>query len=131
MPAGKSEATKFGSAIHDALNKLFKKMQEAGNNKFPDTQTLIQDFNYYMNRHREAFTQQEFKDKTELGETVLIKYYDRYIDEWNKVVSTEFRINNIVVKEIPLKGTTIFSNSFFLLGSIKSNSAVVTSQFFG
>jgi DNA helicase-2/ATP-dependent DNA helicase PcrA len=80
-------------------------MQEAGNNKFPDTQTLIQDFNYYMNRHREAFTQQEFKDKTELGETVLIKYYDRYISEWNKVVSTEFRINNIVVKEIPLKGT--------------------------
>jgi DNA helicase-2/ATP-dependent DNA helicase PcrA len=105
VPAGKSEATTFGSAIHDALNKLFKKMQEAGNNKFPDTQTLIQDFNYYMNRHREAFTQQEFKDKTELGETVLIKYYDRYISIWNKVVSTEFRINNIVVKEIPLKGT--------------------------
>jgi len=105
VPAGKSEATTFGSAIHDALNKLFKKMQEAGNNQFPDTQTLIQDFNYYMNRHREAFTQQEFKDKTELGETVLIKYYDRYINEWNKVVSTEFRINNIVVKEIPLKGT--------------------------
>ena len=105
VPAGKSEATTFGSAIHDALNKLFKKMQEAGNNKFPDTQTLIQDFNYYMNRHREAFTQQEFKDKTELGESVLIKYYDRYVDEWNKVVSTEFRINNIVVKEIPLKGT--------------------------
>jgi DNA helicase-2/ATP-dependent DNA helicase PcrA len=105
VPAGKSEATTFGSAIHDALNKLFKKMQEAVNNSFPDTQTLIQDFNYYMNRHREAFTQQQFDDKTELGKTVLIKYYDRYINEWNKVVSTEFRINNVVVKEIPLKGT--------------------------
>jgi DNA helicase-2/ATP-dependent DNA helicase PcrA len=27
VPSGKSEATTFGSAVHDALNKLFKKMQ--------------------------------------------------------------------------------------------------------
>jgi DNA helicase-2/ATP-dependent DNA helicase PcrA len=103
VPSGKSEATTFGSAVHDALNKLFKKMQEA-NNVFPDTQTLVQDFNYYMNRHREAFTNQEFKDRKELGETVLIKYYDRYVNEWNKVVTTEYRINNVVVKDIPVKG---------------------------
>ena len=103
VPSGKSEATTFGSAVHDALNKLFKKMQESGN-VFPDTQTLVQDFNYYMNRHREAFTQQEFKDRKELGETVLIKYYDKYVNEWNKVVTTEYRINNVVVKDIPLKG---------------------------
>jgi DNA helicase-2/ATP-dependent DNA helicase PcrA len=103
VPSGKSEATTFGSAIHDALNKLFKKMQEA-NNIFPDVQTLVQDFNYYMKRHREAFTQQEFKDKLELGETVLLQYYQKYVQEWNKVVSTEYRINNVVVKDIPLKG---------------------------
>ncbi|TRZ79102.1 MAG: ATP-dependent helicase, partial [Chitinophagaceae bacterium] len=103
VPSGKSEATTFGSAIHDALNKLFKKMQEA-NNVFPDVQTLVQDFNYYMKRHREAFTQQEFKDKLELGETVLLQYYQKYAQEWNKVVSTEYRINNVVVKDIPLKG---------------------------
>jgi len=103
VPSGKSEATTFGSAVHDALNKLFKKMQD-GNNVFPDTQTLVQDFNYYMNRHREAFTNQEFKDRKELGETVLIKYYEQYVNEWNKVVTTEYRINNVVFKDIPLKG---------------------------
>jgi len=103
VPSGKSEATTFGSAVHDALNKLFKKMQD-GNNVFPDTQTLVQDFNYYMNRHREAFTNQEFKDRKELGETVLIKYYEQYVHEWNKVVTTEYRINNVVYKDIPLKG---------------------------
>jgi DNA helicase-2/ATP-dependent DNA helicase PcrA len=103
VPAGKSEATTFGSAIHDALNKLFNKMQ-AANNIFPDKQTLIQDFEYYMKRHREAFTQQEFKDRKEQGETVLINYYDQYVSTWNKVVATEYRINNVVVKDIPLKG---------------------------
>jgi DNA helicase-2/ATP-dependent DNA helicase PcrA len=100
VPSGKSEATTFGSAIHDALNKFFKKMQDSAHSQFPDTQTLVQDFNYYMHRHREAFTEQEFKDKMELGETVLLKYYERYINEWNKIVSTEYRINNVIVNDI-------------------------------
>lgn len=103
VPSGKSEATTFGSAIHDALQKLFKKMQDR-NNAFPDVQELIQDFHYYMQRHREAFTQVEFNRRKEHGETVLINYYKEYIHEWNKVVSTEYRIGNVVLKGIPLKG---------------------------
>ena len=103
VPAGKSEATTFGSAVHDALNKLFKKMQER-DNVFPDKQELVQDFIYYMNRHREAFTQVEFNNRKEHGETVLHNFYDTYIDSWNKTVTTEYRINNVIVNGIPLKG---------------------------
>jgi DNA helicase-2/ATP-dependent DNA helicase PcrA len=103
VPSGKSEATTFGSAIHDALHKLFTKMQQAGS-VFPDKQTLVEDFEYYMKRHREAFTQQEFKDRLDLGGTVLVNYYDYYIQTWNKIVTTEYRINNVVVHDIPLKG---------------------------
>ena len=103
VPSGKSEATTFGSAIHDALNKLFKKMQESAN-VFPDKQSVVADFDYYMKRHREAFTKQEFKDRKELGETVLVNYYDYYVASWNKVVTTEYRITNVVVHDIPLKG---------------------------
>jgi DNA helicase-2/ATP-dependent DNA helicase PcrA len=103
VPSGKSEATTFGSAIHDALNKLFVKMQNAGN-VFPDKQTLVEDFEFYMKRHREAFTQQEFKDRLDLGGTVLVNYYDFYVQQWNKIVTTEYRINNVVVNDIPLKG---------------------------
>ena len=103
VPSGKSEATTFGSAVHDALNKLFKKMQER-ENKFPDKQELIQDFDYYMNRHREAFTQVEFNRRKEQGDIVLTKYYDQYVEQWNKVVTTEYRINNVVLNGIPLKG---------------------------
>ena len=103
VPSGKSEATTFGSAVHDALNKLFKKMQER-DNVFPDKQELVQDFNYYMNRHREAFTQVEFNSRKEQGEMVLTNYYDQYVNVWNKVVTTEYRINNVVVNGIPLKG---------------------------
>ena len=103
VPSGKSEATTFGSAIHDALNKLFEKMQKAGN-IFPDKQNLVEDFEFYMKRHREAFTQQEYKDRLDLGGTVLVNYYDFYVEQWNKIVMTEYRINNVVVQDIPLKG---------------------------
>ena len=103
VPSGKSEATTFGSAVHDALNKLFKKMQER-DQVFPDKQELVQDFNFYMHRHREAFTQVEFNNRREQGEMVLTKYYDQYVQGWNKVVTTEYRINNVVLNGIPLKG---------------------------
>jgi DNA helicase-2/ATP-dependent DNA helicase PcrA len=103
VPSGKSEATTFGSAVHDALNKLFKKMQER-NNQFPAIKELVDDFNYYMQRHREAFTQVEFKNRKEQGEMVLTNYYNEYVEGWNKVVTTEYRINNVVLKGIPLKG---------------------------
>jgi DNA helicase-2/ATP-dependent DNA helicase PcrA len=103
VPSGKSEATTFGSAIHDALQRFFKKMQD-NNNEFPDQQTLIQDFFHYMNRNREAFTQVEFQNRKEQGETVLMNYHQQYIHTWNKVVTTEYRINNVLLQGIPLKG---------------------------
>ena len=103
VPSGKSEATTFGSAVHDALNKLFRKMQER-NNQFPEVKELIEDFNYYMHRHREAFTKVEFKNRKEQGETVLTNYYKEYLNNWNKVVTTEYRISNVLLKGIPLKG---------------------------
>ncbi len=103
VPSGKSEATTFGSAIHDALQRFFKKMQD-NNNEFPDKQVLVQDFFHYMNRHREAFTKVEFENRREQGEMVLNNYYAQYIHTWNKVVTTEYRISNVVLQGIPLKG---------------------------
>lgn len=103
VPSGKSEATTFGSAVHDALQRFFKKMQD-NNNEFPDKKVLVQDFNQYMHRHQEAFTQVEFKNRKEQGEIVLNQYHDQYIKDWNKVVTTEYRINNVLLQGIPLKG---------------------------
>ena len=78
-------------------------MQER-DNVFPDKQELVQDFNYYMARHREAFTQVEYNRRREQGEIVLTQYYDQYVQNWNKVVTTEYRINNVILNGIPLKG---------------------------
>jgi DNA helicase-2/ATP-dependent DNA helicase PcrA len=104
IPSGKSEATEFGSAIHHALEKLFKKMQDGKQEKFPAKDEMMVDFNWYMHRHRENFTKEAFERRLEYGEEVLRNYYDKYINSWNKVVAVERNIRGVVVNNVPLKG---------------------------
>lgn len=104
IPSGKSEATEFGSAIHHALEKLFRKMQDGKQEKFPPKEDMISDFNWYMNRHRENFTKEAFDRRMEYGDEVLRNYYDKYINSWNKVVAVERNIRGIVYNGVPLKG---------------------------
>ena len=102
VPSGKSEATEFGSAVHHALQKLFEKMQK--DEKFPPKSEFILDFEWYMNRHRESFTKEQFARRMEYGQEVLNNYYDQYIKTWNTIVAVERTIRNVVVQGVPLKG---------------------------
>jgi DNA helicase-2/ATP-dependent DNA helicase PcrA len=102
VPSGKSEATEFGSAVHYALQRLFEKMQEK--EKFPPKQEFVQDFEWYMNRNRESFTKEQFARRMEYGQEVLTNYYDVNIHSWNKVVSVERNIRNVVIQGVPIKG---------------------------
>jgi DNA helicase II / ATP-dependent DNA helicase PcrA len=104
IPSGKSEATEFGSAIHYALEKLFRKMQDGKQDKFPAKDEMMADFNWYMHRHRENFTKEAFDRRMEYGDEVLRNYYDKYINSWNKVVAVERNIRGVVVNSVPLKG---------------------------
>lgn len=102
IPSPKNEATEFGSAVHYALDCLFRKMQN--NQSFPAKEEFIADFKIYLHRHREGFTQEQFDRRLEYGEEVLSHYYDHYIHSWNTVVSTEKMIRNVTVAGVPLKG---------------------------
>ena len=103
VPSGKNEATEFGSAVHHALQLLFEKMQ-GNHNTFPDKQEFISYFNWYMHRHRESFTKEQFARRLEYGYGVLGNYYDHYISTFNKVVVIERNLKNVVVNGVPLKG---------------------------
>jgi DNA helicase-2/ATP-dependent DNA helicase PcrA len=102
VPSGKSESTEFGSAVHYALQKFFQLMQD--NNQFPTKQQLIEDFEWYMKRHRENFTKEQFNRRMEYGGEVLSNYFNTYINEWNRVVVIERTIKNVIVNGVPLKG---------------------------
>lgn len=104
IPSPKNEATEFGSAVHYALEKLFRKMQDSGKEKFPPKEEFIADFEWYMLRHRESFTKEEYARRMEYGREVLSNYYDKYLQSFNKIVAIERNIRNVVVKNVPLKG---------------------------
>lgn len=104
IPSGKNENMTFGSAVHHALEKLFKKMQESGRDIFPSKSNMMEDFFWYMRRHRENFSRESFARRMEYGEEVLSNYYDTYIHTWNKVVAVERSIRGVVVDGVPLKG---------------------------
>ncbi len=103
IPSGKSENLEFGSAVHFALQKLFEEMQKNEKQVFPSKEKMLGYFDWYMRRHRENFTQEAFDRRMEQGEIVLGDYYDHYINDFNKIVSVERNIKN-VVNGIPIKG---------------------------
>ncbi|HMJ46348.1 MAG TPA: PD-(D/E)XK nuclease family protein, partial [Ferruginibacter sp.] len=107
IPTGKSEATEFGSAVHYALEKFFRKMSASAlENKdasFGTADELVENFNWYIHRHRQHFTREAFARKLEYGNEVLRNYYQTYINRWNKIVITE-RNFRAMVGEVPIKG---------------------------
>ena len=104
IPSPKTEATEFGSSVHFAIQRLFEKMQLHPQNEFPPKKELLEDFGWYMYRHRESFTREAFDRRMEYGTTVLGNYYDKYVHQWNKIVVIERNIRNVVVNNVPLKG---------------------------
>jgi DNA helicase II / ATP-dependent DNA helicase PcrA len=103
IPSPKNENTEFGSAVHDALEKLFRYMQD-NNNHFPELSFFISSFEKYMIRHRESFTKEQFARRMEYGRIVLPAYYEKYIPTWNKIVSIEKIISNVAIDGVPAKG---------------------------
>ncbi|HEX7848074.1 MAG TPA: PD-(D/E)XK nuclease family protein [Chitinophagaceae bacterium] len=104
IPSPKNEATEFGSAVHHALERLFKKMQDGAKEQFPSKEEFISDFEWYMQRHRESFTKEQYDRRLEYGHEVLSNYYDKYVNSFNKIVAIERNIRNVMIKEVPLKG---------------------------
>lgn len=104
IPSPKNEATEFGSSVHFALEQLFRKMQDHAQNEFHSKEQFVSDFDWYIHRHRESFTQEQFNRRIEYGHEILSNYYDKYIHQFNKIVAIERNIRNVVINGVPLKG---------------------------
>ncbi len=101
-PFPRNEATEFGSAVHFALEMLFKKMK-SNQEAFPGKQAFILDFESYMHRRRASFTQEQFDRRLGYGREVLENYYEQYAHRWNTIVTVERNFRNVVVRGVPIK----------------------------
>ncbi|MFZ1530334.1 MAG: ATP-dependent DNA helicase [Ferruginibacter sp.] len=102
IPSGKNEATAFGSAVHHALENLFRNVMIS--NSFHGSEKVLEDFKWYMQRHRELFTKESFNRRMEQGAIIIPEYYNKYIGTWNKIVTVERNIRGVVLNGVPLKG---------------------------
>jgi DNA helicase-2/ATP-dependent DNA helicase PcrA len=103
VPSGKSPAATFGQAVHWALNKIFRKLKENGD-EFPLTDDFMKEFRWYMYRNRDSFTKEDFKLRLDYGEKILPPYYNQNIEVWNNIAVTERSIKNVEVEGVPIKG---------------------------
>jgi DNA helicase II / ATP-dependent DNA helicase PcrA len=103
VPGAKNESMAFGSAVHYAVEMLFKKMK-TNDGIFPQKGELFTDFKFYIDTNREAFTPEAYKIKLEYGEKILPAYYDYHIQRWNKIVVIEKAIRNVIVQDVPING---------------------------
>jgi DNA helicase-2/ATP-dependent DNA helicase PcrA len=104
IPSAKNESTEFGSAVHFALEHLFKKMLDHPQKTFPSKENFIELFEWYMYRNRESFSKEQFNRRIEYGQEILTNYYNEYIHAFNKVVVNELSIKGVTVENVPIKG---------------------------
>ncbi len=102
VPSGKTETLTFGSSIHWGLEKFFRLSIES--KEFPGVEVIIQNFEWYMNHNREAFTKEQFERRMEYGRIILQNYYNEYIHKWELNALPEFNIKNVELDGIPIKG---------------------------
>ncbi|GAB3919063.1 ATP-dependent helicase [Mucilaginibacter boryungensis] len=103
VPSGKSPAATFGSAVHDALKRAFRKVKDK-EDEFPPVDEFMQDFRNYIYRNRDAFTKEEFKRRLDYGDKILPAYYNLNIPYWNKITLVELPVKNLEIAGVPVKG---------------------------
>ena len=105
IPAAQRSYFIFGSALHDALQKLIdrrfrQKDVSAG------LQYLLWGFDLFMDKHKHLFTKKEFADQVTYGRKVLTQYYEQYSPRWSDATTyeTEYRIRDVHVDGVPVTG---------------------------
>ncbi len=105
IPSIPNEAATYGTAMHNALKRLFDKMLIHPEHEFLSSTELVTFFEKEMKRRRHYFSKKGFSRRMNMGKKNLRLYYRSQIDSWNKNVIPEMDIRNVEYQGIPIKGT--------------------------
>lgn len=104
-PITASESASYGTAMHYALRRLFEKMLDVPDHRFPEVTSLVQFFEEEMQRLRGNFSRHEYIRKLEIGKRHLAALYQQNEHTWHKKVHVEWNIRQVQVEGVPLTGT--------------------------
>lgn len=102
IPQAKNEHMAFGSAVHDAIEMLFKEMKDR-KDVFPSVEEFVDMGKKQMYKQQDSFTKKQYKQRVEYIENFFPAYYNEYVDAWSKEVDFEKKLV-AVYKDINLTG---------------------------
>lgn len=105
VPGLHNEATAYGTAVHNTLQRLFLRMLASPQRLFPSEKELLYFFEQELNRQRQQLSNASFERRLELGKRQLSRYYNYYYGRWHKRVKVEYTIRQVEVDGVPLTGT--------------------------
>lgn len=91
IPSAKNIHMAFGSAIHNAIEELFKEMMK-NNGVFPSPEDFVNMAERKMYGQEDSFTKKEYEQRLAYIREFLPKYYETYVNNWNKNVNFEKRL---------------------------------------
>ena len=104
-PGLMSEAAAYGTAMHNALQRLFLNMQRSKPRQFPAQRVFIKYFDQEMDRLQMYFTPDAYLQRLEKGRHLLKQYYQQHYGSWHKRVVVEYTIRTAEVEGVPMTGT--------------------------
>ena len=119
VPTVQSEAASYGTAMHNALQRLFERMSQNEKKRFPKLSEFIEIFDFEMSNLRGYFRPQNYRQNLQRGRENLAAYYKKNLSEWSRKALTEKSIVT-EVDGVPIKGV------IDRLNFIGANQATVT-----
>jgi DNA helicase II / ATP-dependent DNA helicase PcrA len=105
VPSSEAAPLLFGTGLHDALNRYFRKRFEEKD--VSKGKEYLQDlYGWFMDRRRHQFTAKELTDYTVYGKKILGLFYDHYASTWSESTKyeLEYRIQDVHIEGVPVKG---------------------------
>jgi len=104
IPSAKNRYMAYGSAVHYALELFFKRMLAHEEKHWPTERDLVQWFDHYMSRHRDSFTDSDYRQDLARGRKHLPLFVAARQANWSKNALVEQDLRHVVYKGVPLRG---------------------------
>jgi DNA helicase-2/ATP-dependent DNA helicase PcrA len=105
VPATESAPLLFGTTLHHALQRFFRK-RYVEKDMLAGKDYLLSVYEWELKRIRHRFTSRELENFMAYGKQVLDKYFDKNSSTWSDEIQyeLEYKIKDVEVDGVPVKG---------------------------
>jgi DNA helicase-2/ATP-dependent DNA helicase PcrA len=104
VPTGSSEFAAYGSAVHEAIEKLFRKAKVQKKKGFPSEKYFMQAFESGLRKQGTHLSRESYAEWFKIGQAVLPRYYRERVNQWELESFPEQRLARVECDGVPITG---------------------------